>query len=129
LCFFSQEKSKHELLLFSTQKQPERWLLANHNHRNKTDFGCSVNKNPGLLPKSGPRVGLGQQRGAAIRQKNKKAGRYFWVRSFSKKNLPPNLPFLSLFNFFLFFTIATLSLSNGRREKLLPAKAKPGSLR
>ena len=96
--------------------------MANHNHRNKPDFEASKNKNPGLLQKSGPRVGLGKQRGAAIRQKIKKAGRYFWVRSFSKTTLPPNLSFLSLFNFFLFFTIATLLLSNGRRDKSLPVK-------
>ena len=48
----------------------------------------------------------------------------------------PNLSFLSLFNFFLFFTIETLLFSNGRREKFLPVKlksviasVKPGSLR
>jgi hypothetical protein len=82
-----------------------------------------------FISESGPRVGLGQRRGAAIRQKTEKAGRYFWVRSFSKKTLSPNLAFLSLFNFFLFFTIATFLLSSGRREKLLPVKAKPGSLR
>jgi hypothetical protein len=92
-------------------------------------FGYSGNNNPGLLQKSGPRVSLGKQRGAAIRQKIKKAGRYFWARSFSKTTLPPNLSFLSLFNFFLFFTIATLLLSHGRRDKLLPVKVKSVSLR
>jgi hypothetical protein len=32
--------------------------LANQNHRSASDFDSSVNKNPGLLKKSGPRVGL-----------------------------------------------------------------------
>ena len=103
--------------------------MANHNHINNANFVASGNKNPGLLQKSGPRVGLGKQRGAAIRQKIKKASRYFRVRSFSKTTLPPNLSFLSLFNFFLFFTIATLLLSNVRRDKLLPVKVKSVSLR
>jgi hypothetical protein len=129
LCFFGREKSERQLILFSTQKQPERWLLANHNRRSDANFGWRVNQNPGLLQKSGPRVDLGQQRGAAIRQKIKKVGRSFWVRSFSKTTLPQNLSFLSLFNFFPFFTMATFSTSNGSREKLLPAKVKSGSLR
>jgi hypothetical protein len=38
LCFFGREKSERELLLFSTQNQPERWLLANHNHRKGDRF-------------------------------------------------------------------------------------------
>ena len=80
-------------------------------------------KCPGLLQKSGTRVGLGKQRGAAIRQKIKKDRRYRYTFAFLQNNPPPNLSFLSLFNFFLFFTIATLLLSNGRREKLLSVKS------
>jgi hypothetical protein len=40
LCFFGQEKSERELLLFSTQKQPERRLLANHNHMKDANSDC-----------------------------------------------------------------------------------------
>jgi hypothetical protein len=42
LCFFGREKNERELLFFSTQKQPERWLLANHNHRKTTDFASGL---------------------------------------------------------------------------------------
>jgi hypothetical protein len=56
--------------------------MANHNQPQKRNRFCFVgsrmNKNPGLLLKSGSRVGLGQQRGAAIRQKTKTESRYFW---------------------------------------------------
>jgi hypothetical protein len=86
--------------LFFNIKQPERSLLANHNHTNNAKVGASGNKNPGLLQKSGPRVGLGQKRGAAIRQKIKKASRYFRVRSFSKTTLPRRPPSKSPFSFF-----------------------------
>jgi hypothetical protein len=97
--------------------------LANHNHIKTTDFGAAKNKNSGLLQKSGPRVGLGKQRGAAICQKIKKDRRYRYMFAFSKTTPPQNLFFLFLFNFFLFFTIATLLFSNGRREKLLSVKS------
>jgi len=82
-----------------------------------------VNKNPGLLQKSGTRVGLGKQRGAAIRQKIKKDRRYRYTFAFLKTTLPQIFLFFLFLVFFLFFTIATLLLSNGRREKLLSVKS------
>jgi hypothetical protein len=64
-------------------------------------FAYSGNKNPGLLQKSGPRVGLGKQRGAVIRQKIKKDRRCRYTLAFSKTTLPQIfLFFLCLISFF-----------------------------
>jgi hypothetical protein len=127
LFLWSREKRTRTVFVFNT-KTTGAVALGQSQSEKRRKFWFFREKISGPVIKSGPRVGLGQQRGAAIRQKTKKAGRYFWVWSFSKTTLPPNLSFLSLFNFFLFFTIATLLLSNGRREKLLPVKVKSGSL-
>ena len=62
-----------------------------------------MNKNPGLLQKSGTRVGLGKQRGAAIRQKIKKDRRYRYTFAFLQNNLPQIFLFFLFLVFFLFF--------------------------